>query len=124
MKKPILICVVNHKGGCLKTTVTANLGAALARAGKRALVVDLDAQQNLTASLIGKSAPDGKRLTLYDALVDETGLDHLIEATDTPGLDIIPATEEFAGADLSLVSAVGRESILKGCFDQTRRLGD
>jgi chromosome partitioning protein len=87
-------------------------------------VVDLDAQQNLTASLIGKSAPDGERPTLYDALVDETGLDHLIEATDTPGLDIIPATEEFAGADLSLVSAVGRESILKGCFDQTRRLGD
>ena len=53
MKGPVTISVVNHKGGCLKTTVTANLGAGLARAGKKVLVVDLDSQQNLTASLIG-----------------------------------------------------------------------
>ena len=53
MKRPTIVSVVNHKGGCLKTTVTANLGAAPIRAGKRVLVVDLDAQQNLTASLIG-----------------------------------------------------------------------
>jgi len=50
---PSIVSIVNHKGGCLKTTVTANLGAALARAGKKVLVIDLDAQQNLTQSLIG-----------------------------------------------------------------------
>ena len=43
MKRPIIVSVVNHKGGCLKTTTTVNLGAALARAGKKVLVVDLDA---------------------------------------------------------------------------------
>jgi len=53
MRKPIIVSVVNHKGGCLKTTLTANLGAALARGGKRVLLIDLDAQQNLTSSLIG-----------------------------------------------------------------------
>ena len=117
-----IISVVNHKGGCLKTTVTANLGAALARAGKKVLLVDLDAQQNLTQSLIGPVEYQEGHPTLYDALVDETGLDHLIVNTGTPGLDIIPCTEDFAGADISLVSAVGRESILKSCFGLTERL--
>ncbi len=113
---PLIISIVNHKGGCLKTTVTANLGAALARQGKRVLLVDLDAQQNLTQSLIGPVELRDGVPTLYDALVDETGLDHLIVGTPTKGLDIIPCAEDFAGADISLVSAVGRESILKDCI--------
>src|SRR5947209_20029723 len=78
-----IISVVNHKGGCLKTTVTANLGAALARVGKRVLLIDLDAQQNLTQSLIGPVEFQDGTPTLYDALVDETGLDHLITPTPT-----------------------------------------
>src|SRR4051794_6879901 len=97
---PIIISVVNHKGGCLKTTVTANLGAALARVGKRVLLIDLDAQQNLTQSLIGPVEFQDGTPTLYGALVDETGLDHLITATPTKGLDIVPCTEDFAGADI------------------------
>jgi chromosome partitioning protein len=121
---PKIISIVNHKGGCLKTTVTVNLGAALARAGKQVLVVDLDAQQNLTQSLIGPVEYQEGSRTLYDALVEETGLDHLITPTPTKGLDIIPCNEDFAGADLSLVSAVGREGILRQCFMQTSRLGN
>ncbi len=124
MRKPIIISVVNHKGGCLKTTLTVNLAAALAREGKKVLAIDLDAQQNLTASLIGPVASVDGVPTLFDALVDETGLDHLITETTTKGLDVIPVTEEFAGADLSLVSAVGRESIMKGCLKQTTRLDE
>jgi chromosome partitioning protein len=108
----------------LKTTVTANLGAGLARAGKRVLVIDLDSQQNLTASLIGPLAYEENRQTLYDAVIDESGLDHLIQGTETRGLDIIPVTEDFAGADLSLVSVVGREMVLKNCFSKTERLKD
>jgi chromosome partitioning protein len=124
MKKPAIVSVVNHKGGCLKTSVTVNLGAALARAGKKVLVVDLDAQQNLTASLIGPVIFEEGMHTLYEALLEESPLDELIRETPTPGLDIIPITEDFAGADLSLVSAVGRESVLKGCFSKTERLRD
>lgn len=124
MSRPVIISVVNHKGGCLKTTTTANLGAALARRGKRVLLVDLDAQQNLTTSLIGPVPYEDGMPTLYDALVDETGLDHLVSDTTEKNLFIIPCTENFAGADLSLVSAVGRESILKGCFSQTDRLAE
>lgn len=122
MKKPIVISVVNHKGGCLKTTLTVNLAAGLAREGKKVLAIDLDAQQNLTASLIGPIQSEEGKPTLYDALVDETGLDHLIVETSTENLDLIPVTEEFAGADLSLVSAVGRETIFRSCLEQTAKL--
>jgi chromosome partitioning protein len=124
MKRPVIISVVNHKGGCLKTTVTANLGAALARVGKKVLVVDLDSQQNLTASLIGPLAFEQGKPTLYDAILDEGTLDHLIQGTDTRGLDIIPVTEDFAGADLSLVGVVGREMVLQNCFAKTTRLAE
>jgi chromosome partitioning protein len=122
MKQPVLVSVVNHKGGCLKTTLTANLGAALARAGKSVLVVDLDAQQNLTTSLIGAVTRAPEEGTLYDALLDESRLDHLIRPTTTSGLDIIPVTEDFAGADLSLVMVVGREHVLRNCFAKTESL--
>lgn len=122
MRRPIIISIVNHKGGCLKTTTTVNLGAALARSGKRVLVIDLDAQQNLTASLIGPvTLEDGVR-TLYDAILEEGPLDDLIRETPTKGLDIIPVAEDFAGADLSLVSVVGREFVLRNCFEKTPSL--
>lgn len=124
MKRPTIISVVNHKGGCLKTTLTANLGAALARAGKRVLLVDLDAQQNLTQSLIGAITPQDGDVTLYDAIVDESSLDSLIQSTSQKGLDIVPCAEDFAGADMSLVSAVGREYALRECLSRTERLGE
>jgi chromosome partitioning protein len=122
MRKPTIVSIVNHKGGCLKTTMTANLGAALARVGKRVLLLDLDAQQNLTQSLIGPVELVESVPTLFDALVDETALDHLITKTPEKNLDLIPCAEDFAGADLSLVSAVGREHALANCLKQTAAL--
>ena len=122
MKKPIVISIVNHKGGVLKTTTTVNLGTALARKGYRVLLVDLDAQQNLTSSLIGPIEYHEGDITLFDALIDETPVDHLVHQTSEKNLDIIPVTEDFAGADISLVSSVGRESILKNCFAQSETL--
>ena len=122
MSRPVIISVVNHKGGVFKTTVTANLGAAIARAGKRGLVIDFDPQQDLTASLIGQKPDEYEGPMLYDALLDERSFDDLIERTATPNLDIIPTTEEFFTVELSLVSAVGRELYLKGCLAKTERL--
>jgi chromosome partitioning protein len=124
MRRPIIIGVVNHKGGCLKTTLTVNLGAALARAGKKVLVIDLDAQQNLTASLIGPVSLELEEAkpTLYDAFIEESSLDDLVLNTSTPGLDIVPVAEDFAGTDLSLVSVVGREFVLQNCLKKTRCL--
>ena len=124
MNRPVVISIVNHKGGVFKTTVTANLGAALARAGRRVLVIDFDPQQDLTASLVGQKPDDYEGPMLYDALLDEQSFDDLIEPTSTPYLDIIPTTEEFFTVELSLVSAIGRESYLNACLSKTKRLAD
>ena len=122
MKRPTIVSIVNHKGGCLKTTVTVNLGAALARTGKRVLVIDLDAQQNLTSSLVGPQEPKEGVPTLYDCICEELSLDDLIMDTTTAGLDVIPCTEDFMGADPDAVDAVGRESMLS--LKKTKRLSD
>lgn len=122
MTRATIVSCVNHKGGCLKTSATVNLGAALARAGKRVLLLDLDAQQNLTQSLIGPVEYSDDEPTLYDALVEECAVDHLVRPTQQPGLDIVPCAEDFANADLSLVTAVGREFILKSMLEQTAAL--
>lgn len=122
MRRSIVVSIVNHKGGCLKTTLTVNLGAALARAGKNVLLIDLDAQQNLTSSLLGPQEYREGTQTLYDCICDELGLDHLITGTTTAGLDVVPCTEDFMGADLTLVSAVGRESMFSACLRNTARL--
>src|SRR5262249_39783516 len=95
MRRPIGVSIGNHKGGCLKTTVTVNLGAALARAGKKVLLIDLDAQQNLTSSLLGTQEYREGAQTLYDCICDELGLDDLITETSTAGLDVVPCAEDF-----------------------------
>lgn len=126
MRKPVVISVVNHKGGVLKTTTTVNLGAALARAGYRVLLLDLDAQQNLTASLIGMVQLDlhSDQFTLYDALTQESSLTALITSTGRANLDIVPCAEDLSGADMSLVSVIAREHVLTRCFENTENLSD
>ncbi len=120
--RPTIITIVNHKGGVLKTTSTVNLGAALARLGKRVLVVDLDAQMNLTIALLGEIPYGEDVATLYEALMEESSLDHLITNTSEEGLDIIPCHEDFVSTDMSLASEVGREHILLSCLEKTERL--
>ena len=67
-----IIAVANHKGGVGKTTSVANIGAALARKGKRVLLIDLDAQQNLTFFFLKDL--DGIEVSVYDALRGEAAL--------------------------------------------------
>ena len=124
MTKPTIISVVNHKGGVLKTTTTANLGAALAGLGKRVLVCDLDAQQNLTASLVGLTPYDEKVRTIFDSLMDEEGFDDLIRPTTTKGLEILPCAENFFAAELSLAPRAAREFALRTCFEHTKCLSN
>lgn len=119
---PIIVSVVNHKGGVAKTALTVNLGAALARRGKKVLLVDVDAQQNLTHSLLGALDFTPGDFTLYEAMMQEQSLDQLIQSTNEPGLDVIPCKEDFAQTDISLVSAVGRETVLKECLAKTSAL--
>jgi chromosome partitioning protein len=109
-----VIAVVNQKGGVGKTTTAINLGACLADLGRRVLLVDMDPQGNSTSGLgINKSSLSA---TIYDCLADSHPLGSATIETSVPGLWIVPATVDLAGAEVELVSALARESRLKGCL--------
>lgn len=101
-----IIAIANHKGGVGKTTTVASIGSILATMGKRTLLIDLDAQANLTSSLM-KDEPEP---TVYNALKGETALPiiHLKE-----NLDIVSSGLEMAGVELEISSKMSREYILK-----------
>lgn len=102
-----IIAVANHKGGVGKTTSVACIGAALARHGKRTLLIDLDAQQNLTFTLIGDKEAES---SVYDSLIKGTPLP-VVEIAEN--LDLIPSSLELARAETDLSSKLMREAQLK-----------
>ncbi len=115
---PKIIAIANQKGGVGKTTTTINLAAALAEAGARVLVVDLDPQGNASTGL-GIEAGD-RTLTTYDLLLEDVNLESIIIPTATPGLKIVPATVDLSSADLELMSNEKRSFLLHDALRQTQ----
>ena len=105
MNKTKIISVANHKGGVGKTTTVTSVGVGLARRGFKVLLVDLDAQANLTSSLLEDEPP----MTLYDTLIEghELSIVHVME-----NVDIIPSSLDLSSAELELSSKMDREYIL------------
>jgi chromosome partitioning protein len=103
--------VANQKGGVGKTTTAVNVAAALATKGLRVLVIDLDPQGNASTALnIDHSEGTAG---VYEALVDGTDLDELVRpCPELPGLTVLPASIDLAGAEIELVSLVARETRL------------
>src|SRR6056297_2489828 len=113
-KQARIVAVANEKGGVGKTAMVINLGAALVKAGKRVLIVDMDPQHNATSGL--GIAVDENTVSVYDLIGDEgraeTAADALY-ATRWPGLDVIAAHPDLAGAEVELVDQEARENRLK-----------
>jgi chromosome partitioning protein len=109
-----VIAVANQKGGVAKTTTAINLGASLALAGRRVLLIDLDPQANLTSGLglKGQSGPAG---TVYQALTigDPSGADSFVVPSPVDKLRVMPADRNLTGAEIELVLLDGREERLK-----------
>ncbi len=122
--KAVITAVTNQKGGTGKTTTCENLGIGLVREGKKVLLVDCDPQASLTIAL-GNPRPDDLPVTLSDlmakiisdrSITSGEGILHHPE-----GVDLVPANITLAGTEVSLVTAISREMILKQYLETVRK---
>ncbi|MDH5760221.1 MAG: ParA family protein [Gemmatimonadota bacterium] len=107
-----IIAIVNQKGGVGKTTTAINLGASLAVAEKRTLVIDIDPQGNATSGIGVENRQN--RPTVYDILVNRRNArECIVTGQHFPFLDVIPSTRDLVGAEIELVDAPQREKVLR-----------
>lgn len=113
-----VIALANQKGGVGKTTTSVNLGAFLADAGQKTLLIDLDPQGNATSGL----GIDKKQIkkSVYDVLINDVPLDEVIQSSSHKGLDIAPTTIALSGAEVELTSLMARETRLKDAFGDVK----
>ncbi|MBI3071591.1 MAG: ParA family protein [Deltaproteobacteria bacterium] len=109
-----VLAIANQKGGVGKTTTAVNLGAALAQKGAQTLVVDLDPQANATSGL-GLRGHQGT--TLYDVLVGGAELSSAVVGTGLSRLLVVPGSRDLVAAEIELLSADGRERVLRRAIE-------
>lgn len=107
------IVFANQKGGVGKTTSTVNIGAYLAEAGKKVLLVDFDPQGNLSSAV----GADKNKPGVYELISGTAKGDSVIQATSVRGLSCIPASINLSGATVELVDQPEREFFLKRALD-------
>lgn len=116
------IAVVNQKGGVAKTTTVVNLSTYLALAGKKVLLIDIDPQGNATSGIGAERAK--LDYCVYDVLINNLPAEAAILKTAVPGLELLPATIQLAGAEIELVTAISRENKLKRALRDIKKKYD
>jgi len=117
-----IISFSNQKGGVGKTTTCVNVATYLAAMGKRTLLIDMDPQGNATSGIgIVKS---GDTKTMYNVIEGDAEMHEVIQRSHIVGLDAVPATVDLAGAEIVLVHASGRESVIKKALQSVKNVYD
>ena len=111
---PEIVAIANQKGGVGKTTSAINLGAALAQAGKRVLVMDMDPQGNASTGLGLDAGERGD--TTRDVLSGDAGIGASAMRTSLPGLFIVPSTTDLHSADMVMAREKERVFFLRNAF--------
>ncbi len=111
-----IIAIANQKGGVGKTTTAINLAASLAVLEKKVLIIDADPQANTTSGLNFYPDSDEQR-TLYEVMIGKLGVQDVLIQTEMENLQMIPSHINLVGAEIEMLDAEDRESLMKKALE-------